>query len=481
MWEGCLFRTVLVFGFICVLPNSLMYSCSQDIVAAVGSAKAPPIRKSELLNGFRVLSVERAESSSVVVNLLVKTGSTFDPPEKEGLAYLTAQAIFFANQKKSAERLKDELEHLEVELKIDVTLDATLFQAKGPRESLEPYLTLLRQMLVMPQFEKRGLDEIKRQAEGSKIDIPNPIELGERYFRAFVFRDHPYGRILSSKSIESIDVSDVIDFYQSQYVPNNSALVVVGTVAHSDAADLAREKMGGWVKGSITEVEFPRMAAKSRFSMLSVSGNIRLGGDIVVVFGQVVPSRLTPDFFSLRILSLILGDLGSASRLFEALRVKNIGYQCLKSKIEFYKAGGQFHVVVRVPQSDVIPALQAISEVMDGIKKTGITEAELRFAKSRLEASYREALSSQMGTADEVVAMELYGLAADFLASFPAKLEQITVDRIAEAAKSYLNPTRASAAIVGDSTGLEAELRKLGPVDMAISPVSKDIRATVSE
>ena len=72
--------------------------------------------------------------------------------------------------------------------------------------------------------------------------------------------------------------------------------------------------------------------------------------------------------------------------------------------------------------------------------------------------------------ADQVTSMELYNLANDFLISFPKKVEQVTVDRVEEAAKSYLNTSRASAVIVGAGDRLMTDLKKFGPVEVTESP-----------
>jgi hypothetical protein len=51
----------------------------------------PRIQRTELLNGVRVLAIERA-GEIAVINLLVKAGSSVDPRNKAGLANLKAVA-----------------------------------------------------------------------------------------------------------------------------------------------------------------------------------------------------------------------------------------------------------------------------------------------------------------------------------------------------------------------------------------------------
>jgi predicted Zn-dependent peptidase len=62
--------------------------------------------------------------------------------------------------------------------------------------------------------------------------------------------------------------------------------------------------------------------------------------------------------------------------------------------------------------------------------------------------------------------MELYGLASDFLVSFPKRVQQITKERVEEVSKNYLSTSRATAVIVGDCNESVPELRKVGSLDI---------------
>jgi zinc protease len=168
-------------------------------------------------------------------------------------------------------------------------------------------------------------------------------------------------------------------------------------------------------------------------------------------------------------LNLILGELGPSSRLGQEFQARKISHQTLKSNIEFYKAGGEFRVVTLVPAASVTVALQSISDVIDSLKHTPITESELSAAKASLVRQYVAILNSHRLIADQAIAMELYNLASDFLVTFPKKIEQVTTGRVQEVAKTYLDPSRAVAVVVGDSEKYRTELSNLGPVEATSS------------
>jgi zinc protease len=458
-------------GLLASLPLFLFLSISGGCLSQTSELnsdlpKVPRVQKFDLLNGLRVLLVQANGEPSVIVNLLVKAGSSADPQAKAGAAFLTAQGLFSANQRKSAEQWKDATEDLGVEFKTRLDLDSTVFQAEVPQPNLQAFLGLLSDMVVHASFQPEALGKIKQQVMVPEIVTSDPSRLAEKHLRALIFNRHPYGRPVwgDLESAQTIRCEDLQDFYQAYYLPNNAALVIIGDLSPSRVMDLIREKLGGWTKGQRVEMQYPKLAGKENFSTFLIEKKGQ--ADAAIVFGHLAPSRSNADYYSLEILNLILGDLGPSSRLAQEFQARKITHQVVRSSFEFYKAGGEFKVITFVPAGSVPVALQAILEVIDSLKRTPITESELKAAKTGLGRQYVEILNSHRLIADQAVEMELYSLAGDFLVTFPKKIEQVTTGRVQEVAKTYLNASRAVAVVVGDSQKYKAELFKLGPVEL---------------
>ena len=216
------------------------------------------------------------------------------------------------------------------------------------------------------------------------------------------------------------------------------------------------------------EMQYPEIASRERFTMSIVEN--RSQEDAILFFGHVGPPRATSDFYALKVMNLIIGGLSRSSRLERGFLARNINYRTLKSEFLFYQSGGEFQVTAQVPSDSAGPSLQALTDILDAFKNSRVTESELTAAKASLGEWHAEVLNSPSRVADQVTSMELYNLANDFLISFPKKVEQVTVDRVEEAAKSYLNTSRASAVIVGAGDRLMTDLKKFGPVEVTESP-----------
>ena len=180
--------------------------------------------------------------------------------------------------------------------------------------------------------------------------------------------------------------------------------------------------------------------------------------DAVILLGHSAPARQTPDFFALTLANILLGGMGKLSRLEQAFEKGHIPHRNLGSELEFGQACGRFEASTRTSLSAVPAAFGAILESIEDLKTRPISESELSQAKSALLSMHRANLESETGVADQLTAIELFDLARDFLSGFPQRVEQVSAERVQEAAKNYLSSTQISAVVVGDSQALKAGL-----------------------
>jgi zinc protease len=106
----------------------------------------------------------------------------------------------------------------------------------------------------------------------------------------------------------------------------------------------------------------------------------------------------------------------------------------------------------------VSAAFGAILESIEDLKTRPISEMELSQAKAAVLSNHRANMGTETGLANQVTTAELFDLARDFLSSFPSRVEQISAERVQEAAKNYLSSTQISGVVVGESQSLKTGL-----------------------
>jgi zinc protease len=451
----------------------------QTLPAGWAETELPRIQRIDLLNGFRVLVVEKSAGEKAFVNLLIKAGSAADPPYKEGLASLTASSLFAANQKISPERLKDELEFLGARLRPRVDTDATEFHAEVSSSSLDAFLTLLTNLVVRPIFSGVAVDRAKRELSDSSHSVFAPEQASQKRLREVLFERTPCGRPTqgSVESIAKLNLVDVEKFHQTYYVPNNAALIVIGGHSTNRLGGLVREKFGRWIK---TEFSQP-----DSISDLSITSRViqiidqKDSEDAILTLGNPGPPRQTPDHQALTALTMLLEGIGPGSRLEKLFRSRNVPYRSLKAEFHSMKTCGEVRVTAQVPVNFLRLAIQAVLDSIEGVKSEPVTESELALVKSVLLTQHKASVNSDASLRNLVSEIELHDLARDFLVAFPSRVERLSPERIQEAAKNYLSSTRIAVVVVGDAEKLKAELTGFGSFEFIEDRESKPAASAV--
>ena len=94
------------------------------------------------------------------------------------------------------------------------------------------------------------------------------------------------------------------------------------------------------------------------------------------------------------------------------------------------------------------------------------TAAEVDAARAYAVGSLLISLDSQGGFASTVSALAADGVPVQWLRDHPARLEAVTVEEVAAAARQFFAPSVFTGVIVGDADVVGPGLRALGGVDL---------------
>lgn len=421
------------------------------------------IQRFQLLNGLRILFLQSPGGDRLVVNLLIRSGSTRDPIGKPGLAHSLARRLLVQTPDDTKE-----LQVLGIDLQVDIGPDATILRASMPPRRLHTFLGLLGAALSSPLFEGEiGQDPtvVRENTPGNRSD-----GLAHSLFRRAIFGDHPYGSGLRpSKSVEDFRYRDLDDFKRRHYIPNHASLIVVGGISAEELLNAAREMLGPWTKGIPQESNYPEFPWLDRLSIQLVGGK-EDSSEAGIVFGHRTHPRSGGNFYSLEVLNLLLGGLGTGSRLSRVFLARQINYRFLDSRIRFFNIGGMLQVFAKVPKRAAPGALMAILETIESLKQSPVSESELLSAKTQLIARHGEKMRSPNAIADELTQMELFSLSKDFLQRFGANVRRLTPQDIQRTAKSYLSTTRAVAVVTGADPEILSQWRGFGTAEVIVFP-----------
>jgi zinc protease len=213
-------------------------------------AEAPPFVSRVLPNGLEVVVLSDHSVPLVTVELAVRTGSISEPPELNGLSHLYEHMFFKSNDAPSgSEHYEGILGQLGL-LENGRTLEEVVeyyFTTTTPNFPIA--LQWMRDATLYPSFDPAEfareqeivVGELNRH-ESSPFDSFIK-EMNRRLFYEHPSRKNPGG----SRETVRAATTDMMRLIQSRYyVPNNSAIIVVGDVVPEEVFSLVEELFGGW-------------------------------------------------------------------------------------------------------------------------------------------------------------------------------------------------------------------------------------------
>jgi predicted Zn-dependent peptidase len=437
---------------------------------AVGPAptlRVPPVERRTLSNGLPVWIVEAHDVPVVQVELAVRAGSAADPPEKFGLASLTADMLDEGAGTRNALELADAVDFLGASLNTGSSFDASTVTLHVPAARLADALPLMADVVLHPTFPEKELQRIREEDLTQLIQAQDdPEALVRIAFPRLVYgATHRYGTpsIGTAASLRGFTVDDLKRFHGAMYRPSNAVLIVVGDVTAAAAVPLVEHAFGAWPKAAVPEATAlpaaPQLRARHVY-LIDKPG----AAQSQIQIGWIGVPRSTPDYFALRVLNTILGG-AFTSRLNTNLREEHGYAYGAGSAFDMRVGAGPFYAAAGV-QTD--KTAEALTEFFNELRRIHdpIDDAELKKAKNYLALLLPRSFETTRSIAASLAQIYVYDLPADFYATYAARVEAVTSADLKRAADKYIQPDKFAVVVVGDRQKIEAGIKalNLGPV-----------------
>jgi zinc protease len=164
---------------------------------------------------------------------------------------------------------------------------------------------------------------------------------------------------------------------------------------------------------------------------------------------MAVLSRDDPDYFPLLTGNYILGGGGFASRLMTEVRSKHGLAYSVYSYFYPYAERGPFQVGLQTRRDQANEALKRVQGVISEFVARGPTEAELRAAKKSLVGGFPLRIDTNRKLLEQVAVVAFYRLPLDWLDTYPARVEAVTLDQIRTAFTRRIDPKKLDVVVVG--------------------------------
>jgi len=426
-----------------LITGILMLAIAQSSFAQ----SAPRASTFELSNGMQVVVIPDHRAPVVTHMVWYRVGAADEPPGKSGIAHFLEHLMFKSTDKIPMGEFSKIVARLGGQDNAFTSQDTTAYFQRVAKERLKDVMEMEADRMVNLRLtEKEVLTErdVILEERRSRVEN-NPSAILDEQMDAALYQSHPYGVPVIGWQHEMAKLSpeDAMAHYRRYYAPNNAILVVSGDVTNDEVRSLAEATYGkikpapGVGAARFRPAEPPHRAAR-RVSL----EDARAGKPSVHRY-YLVPSYTTAEpgeAEALDLLVKILAD-GPTSRIYRKLAMET---GVASSAGGWYSGGGLdsgklglYAVAADGNGLDKIEAL--MDEVIADVIANGVTEAELKRAKSSFIADFVYESDSQSTLARRYGFGLTAGRTIADIESWPDNIAKVTLDDIKRAAAKHLD------------------------------------------
>ena len=431
-------------------------------------AHASVISRQTLANEMAVLSIEDHKIPMVDVCLVVKAGSSYDPENKDGLAFLTARLLTYGTKTRSALEIAGQIEHLGSALNTGCTEDVITLRTKALSRNLEKVIEVMADCAINSQFADTEVGRIKGEML-SQIQRENddPFAMVAKTYRSLLFGRHPYAHspIGFDSTVKNIQRGDVVKYYQLTFAPENAFLVVVGDVDKTRLAELVGKYFGKWPRTAVAAGEpFLRDPAAATEPITGPRGKI-VKKDIsqsYILLGHYGVAGANPDWLAVRVMNYAFGGSSLTSRIGLLIREKKGLAYITYSYFERKRFAGLFACEVQTKNETGPEAVKLLVEEMKKMQTSGALPQELDDAKDYYTGNFPLRYDSYGEKVDMIITeVELYGGGLSYIDRFVDRIKAVGLDAVNQAARDYLYPDNYVLVVVGNISAADINLPEI--------------------
>jgi zinc protease len=431
------------------------------------SFKPPPWKRFKLKNGLEVFLVEFHDLPLVSFNLMVKTGGAANPTDRAGLADLTAHMLDEGTKTRGALQIADEVASLGATLSTGSTWDASNVSMQTLTKNLDPALAVLADVVQNPSFAEKEFSRVRDNlvtAITRRKDSP-PTVANLALVRLLYGTKHPYGWPMAGvdASIKKLTVADLRAFYEANYRPNNTALIVAGDTTEAALRGKLEAAFGKWKGRKIGVKKLPTPSGAAATTKVFLIDKADAPQSSIRV-GLVGIERTNPDYYAVTLMNLVLG--GGFYRLDLNLREGKGWTYGARSSFDVRKTPGPFWAGGEFVALHTTDAIGEILKEIGGMRDADVTDAELQRAKDQLIKSFPARFATRANVAAQLAELAVFGLPDSTITDYTNKIAAVSKDDVRRVARRYLDPGRFTIVVVGDQKTLAGPLAKIAAVEI---------------
>jgi zinc protease len=423
-------------------------------------------KRIELKNGIVVFLQEDHELPFVSGSVLIPGGSREETdPAKTGIVDLYGEAWRTSGTAKmDGDAMDDFLEMRAAHIETAGDVDSTAVSWDSLKGDSNQVFDLAMDLLFHPKFNAEKL-QLAQQQLATGIVRRNDDEggiAGREAAKLVYGANSPYTRQPELATIGAVNIADL----QAWHDKTLKGKLIVGISGDFDPSAM-EAKVRAAFEG-LPQVQ-PLPARHDNFPgpkpgvYFINKDDVNQSNVEIVAIGT---DRHNPDLPAISVMNEILGG-GFGSRLFQKVRTElGLAYSVGGGLGADYDHPGAFKAEVITKSPSTVEATNATLTEIAGLNSTAFTEEELKRAKDNILNSFLFRYDTPDKVLGERERLEFYDYPADYLETYKAGLEKVTLADVTAAAKKYIHPDKLAILVVGNGPEIKPGLDQLnlGPI-----------------
>lgn len=401
-----------------------------------------------LSNGIRVIAQPLPYLSSVSAGVWVKTGSTCETPEENGISHFIEHMMFKGTQRRCTRQIAADMDKIGGQINAFTSKECTCYHVRVVPDKLPVGIDVLSDLFANSLFDAQELEKEKGvvieeiKMVGDDVEELAHEKISELFFTGSTLSKPILG---PEENIRRFTRDDLTRYTDTHYFPANVVIAVAGNYEEAQLVDMMEQYFGAYSRGVSKEAnECENPFAPERRSLF-IEKDVEQTHLCLSFPGA---NFADDERFSLAVLNNVLGG-GMSSRLFQLIREERGLAYSVYSYPSTYSSTGMFTLYAGTTAANADDVVQLMKQEIDTLKKERISGEEFSQGKDQLIGNY--ALSME-GSNAVMSAMGKSLLLLDEQyddAETMRKIEAVTVERVDNLIDKIFDFSKMSAVFAG--------------------------------
>ncbi len=412
------------------------------------SNAAVKIQQWQTSSGSEVYFVENHDLPIIDLSVNFPAGSSRDTKETSGVAGVTKYLMTLGADGLNEEEITNQFADIGAILGGELDVDRAAFKLRTLTSEQAKALAIFNKILHKPDFPQAILEREKtRIIAGLQEAATMPESISNKAFMQALYGAHPYSLDESGEvsTITAMKRDDLVAFYKQYYTAKSAVIALMGDMTLAQAKDIAEEVTAKLPQGT----PIPKIAAVTLPTVANTRAIAHPASQAHILLGYPGIKRGDADYFPLYVGNYILGGGGFVSRLTEEVREKRGLVYSVYSYFMPMGELGPFQIGLQTKKEQADDALKVVNETLLKFMQNGVTDKELKAAKSNIIGGFPMRIDSNSKILDYLSIIGFYKLPANYLDDFNKQVAKVTAAQIKEAFNRRVKPADFVSVTVG--------------------------------